>query len=40
MIYVEQVEGCTPIKMYPSDIPEEIPWDSGDQQLTLESCRS
>ena len=25
---------------YPSDIPEDIPWDSGDQQLSLENCRS
>ena len=39
-IYVEQVEGCTPITTYASNIPEELPWDSGDQQLTLESCRS
>ena len=28
-VYVEQFEGCTPIKTYLLDIPEEFPWDSG-----------
>ena len=36
-VYVEQVEGCTPITTYRYDIPKELPWYSGDQQLTLES---
>ena len=25
---------------YPSDLPDEIPWKSGLQQTTLESCRA
>ena len=35
--YVQLVEGCTPITTYPSDLPEDIPWESGLQQTTLES---
>lgn len=38
--YVELVEGCTPITTCPSDLLEELPWESGIQQTTLESCRS
>ena len=29
-----------PITTYPSDLPNEIPWESGLQQTTLESCRA
>ena len=29
MQYVQLAEGCTPITTYPSDLPEEIPWESG-----------
>ena len=29
-----------PVTAYPSDLPDEIPWESGLQQTTLESCRN
>ena len=38
--YVQLAKGCTPISTYPSDLPEELPWESGNQQMTLESCRA
>ena len=38
MQYVQLAEGCTPITTYPSYLPDEIPWGSGIQQTTLESC--
>ena len=38
--YVQLAEGCTPISTYPSDLLEELPWESGLQQTTLESCRA
>ena len=38
--YVQLAEGCTPITTYPLDLPDEIPWESGLQQTTLESCRA
>ena len=38
--YVQLVEVCTPISTYPSNLPEELPWESGNQQTTLESCRA
>ena len=38
--YVQLDEGCTPITTYPSDLPKEIPCESGLQQMTLESCRA
>ena len=40
MQYVQLAEGCTPITTYPLDLPKEIPWESGLQQMTLESCRA
>ena len=39
-IYVEQDVGFTPITTYPSNIPKDLPWESGVQQITLEGCRS
>ena len=38
--YAQLDEGFAPITTYPSDLPEEIPWESGIQQMTLESCRA
>ena len=38
--YVQLAEGCTPITTYPSNLPEELPWESGIQQTTLKSCRA
>ena len=38
--YVQLAEGCMPITTYPSYLPDEIPWESGLQQTTLESCRA
>ena len=40
MQYVQLAEGCTPITNYPSDLPEELPWESGLQKMTLERCRA
>ena len=40
MQYVQLAEGCMPIMTYPSDLPDKIPWESGIQQITLESCRA
>ena len=40
MLYVQLAEGCTPIMTYLSDLPEELPWESGLQQTTLESYRA
>ena len=33
-------QGCMPITTYPLDLSDEIPWESGFQQTTLESCRA
>ena len=30
--YVQLAEGCTPIMTYPSNLPKELPWESGLQQ--------
>ena len=38
--YVQLAEGCTPISTYPSDLLEELPWESGNQKTTLESFRA
>ena len=35
--YVQLAEGCTPITTYPSDLLDEIPWESGLQKTTLQS---
>ena len=32
--------GCTPLRTYPSDLPENIPWKNGVEQLTLQCCTS
>ena len=40
MQYVQLAEGCTPILTYPSNLLEELPWESGLQQMTLERCRA
>ena len=40
MQYVQLDEGCKPISTYPSDLPEDIPQESGPQQMTLKSCRA
>ena len=34
-VAVKQYVGCTPIKTYPSNLPEDIPWENDVQQLTL-----
>ena len=40
MQYVQLAEGSTPISTYPSNLPEELPWEGALQQMTLESCRA
>ena len=40
MQYVQLAKGCTPITTNPSYLPEQLPWESGIQQMTLESCRA
>ena len=40
MQYVQLDEGCTPSMTYPYDLVEYLPWESGLQQMTLESCRA
>ena len=37
--YVHLVEGCMPIMTCPSNLQDEIPWENGLQQTTLEICR-
>ena len=37
---IEQMDGCMPTTIYPSDIPEALPWENDADTLTIEVCVS